>query len=152
MTRRIRLLAAAPLAAAALALGGCVVTPDVVEPPAPCSAVAVHPLAQCSQAYVLEVESVVVSQQQAVPDFDGTRYLVEDADELDRLEAILNPTHPIATGEPCAGGRTTVLEITPVAGVPFVLETDTCGDDGTATQLDELASEWRESGAFPVAP
>ena len=169
MRRSIRPLVVVALAVTALALGGCVLAPDLVDPPpcsavaahpmpacepppTPCSAVAVHPLPACSQPFTLEITSVVVSQQQAVPDFDGTRLLVEDAAELDRLEAILNPSHPVASGCGCDGGRTTVLEISPAVGDPFVLTTDTCTDDATADEIDALASEWRESDAFPVAP
>lgn len=152
MSLRIRLAAVVALAVGSLALAGCVVMPEEPEPPMPCGALTGHPLPACSQAYVLEIASVVVSQQQAVPDFDGARYLVEDADELDRLEAILNPTHPVETAEGCPGGRTTVLEVVPAVGDPFELTTDTCTGDATAEEIDALVQEWRESGAFPVAP
>ena len=146
---RTRSAAVALLALAASTLVGCVATPS---PPPPCSAVAIAPLPACDHGPALEIASVVVSQQQAVPDFDGSRYLVEDPGELARLEAILNPTHPVVTASGCDGGRTTVLEVVPADGDPFVLTTDTCSSDATAEEIDALVQEWRESGAFPLAP
>lgn len=155
MARSIRLLVTAPLATAALALGGCVVTPDVVEPDVPCGAVSVAPLAQCSQAPPVDIVQVVVSQSQALPDFDSTRYLQTDPAALDDLEAILGDRIPpggITETSDCAGQRTTVLEVQSTNAGDFTVTVDTCAEAPIADEIDDLASAWLATGALPPAP
>ncbi|QCR18606.1 hypothetical protein [Agrococcus sp. SGAir0287] len=148
-TSRTRPAVSALLLVVGAALAGCVATPP--SPP-PCGAVSVAPLAACDQQPTIEIASAVVSQSQALPDFDTSRYLVEDPAQLDRLEAILNPMHPVEATQCPPGSRTTVVEVEPVDADPFVLTTSTCTGDATSEALDALVLEWRESGTFPVAP
>lgn len=153
--RSTRLLVAAPLTAAALALGGCVALPPEPTIDVPCGVVSVAPLVQCSQTQPVDIEQVVVSQAQALPDFDSTRYLQTDPAALDDLEAILGnqiPPGGITETSTCDGQRTTVLEVSSTNFGDFTVTVDTCAEAAIAGDIDELASVWLASGTLPPAP
>lgn len=142
-------------AAASLALTGCVVMPPDPGVDMPCGAVTVTPLMECSQVPSVEIVAVVVSQSQAVPDFDSTRYLQTDPAALQELEDILGnqiPPGGIHETSDCTGQRTTVLEVDSTNVDDFTVTVDSCAEATIAGEIDALASAWLASDTLPPAP
>ncbi|SDH78506.1 hypothetical protein [Agrococcus jejuensis] len=154
MACSIRLIVVAPLAAAALALGGCVVTPDVIEPDVPCGAVAVHPLPACTQMPMLAAESATYAQTQALPDFDSATYLVTDDAALAELDALLSSRvrGDVTILGDCDGGRTTELVVESATLGTVTVLVDTCTGDPLADDVDDPVSGWHDAGVGTPVP
>lgn len=148
MTTARRIAALLALVGAMPLLAGCVLLPDALDPPAPCSA-----FAACSQIQEVVVESATFSQSQAVPDFDSGTYLVTDPAALDDLEALVQRIRTdTVLVEGCPGGRTTELVMTTTQYDDIAITVDTCSDDPLAGQIDELVAGWHASGVATSAP
>ncbi|MFC7431188.1 MULTISPECIES: hypothetical protein [unclassified Agrococcus] len=147
-------LVAAALAATAVVLAGCVALPPGADPDMPCGAVGVAPLARCSVEPALRIDRAIVTQQQALPGFDGGPYVVDDAAMLDELEATLGGSgaRDQTLGDSCPGSRSTTIDVTDASTGAFTIQLGACTDDPLVAELDALVAEWIASGTLQPAP
>lgn len=111
-------------------------------------------LSGCTRAApgVDRISSATFSQQQAVPDFDGSPYTQDDPAEIQKLKDLLDdfdvdPASYESDLEPCPGSLTTQVQLAYSGsdlGTQF--ELGGCGD-GDDSDFDEAAtdlfSQWR---------
>lgn len=108
-------------------------------------------LAGCTPAGpgVDRIASATFSQQQAVPDFDGSEYTQDDPAEIQKLKDLLDtydvdPASYDSGLEPCPGSLTTQVKLAYTdsdLGTQF--ELGGCGDSDFDEAATDLFSQWR---------
>lgn len=147
-------LVGASVAAAVVALAGCVALPPGGHTDMPCGALGAAPLPRCSVEPALEIDRAIVTQQQALPGFDGGPYVVDDDALLDELEATLgwSGARDQTLGDSCPGSRSTTIEVTDASVGAFTIQLGACTDDPLVAELDALVAGWIAAGALEPAP
>lgn len=113
-----------------------------------------HPLPACDgPPETVLLESATYSQSQAIEGFDGSTYVVTEAEPLAELADVLaDVDDDVTMVDGCAGGRTTTLDVERVDGVDFTVVVDTCDDDPFAQDVDDLVTRWRHDGVGAGIP
>ena len=103
---------------------------------------------------VSNIASITFDQSKAVPDFDGSEYVIDDADDLAAFEELLDE-HNVVPGvyfpsqeADCTGGTGTNIAVTYADGEEGALSLYDCGDvDAFTEEATEFFSEYRNNAS-----